>query len=87
MRLKFARTVSSIIAVVLGVVVALGWARHKEAIQTVGVDAAPQVIAAHDIKTWIEQLDAALDRCWIRRARWARSCRTSSATASRSAST
>jgi hypothetical protein len=56
-RLKLARTVATIVAAMLALVIALGWSRHKEAIQTVG-GAAPQVISAHDIKTWIEQLDA-----------------------------
>ena len=59
-RLKTALTVSWVLAGALCVVVLFGWAQHRHAVQTVGVDAAPSVVAAHMIKIYIETLDADL---------------------------
>src|SRR5215472_9564706 len=57
-RLKIALTGSWVLAAVLCVVVLFGWAQHWHAVHTVGVDAAPSVMAAHKIKIYIETLDA-----------------------------
>ena len=59
-RLKIALTGSWVLAAILCVVVLFGWAQHWHAVQTVGVDAAPSVVAAHKIKIYIETLDADL---------------------------
>src|SRR5262245_12906401 len=59
-RLKTALTVSWMLAGALCVVVLFGWTQHWRAVQTVGVDAAPSVVAAHKIKIYIETLDADL---------------------------
>src|SRR5215475_2468813 len=59
-RLKIALTGSWVLTAVLCVVVLFGWAQHWHAVQTVGVDAAPSVVAAHKIKIYIETLDADL---------------------------
>jgi len=59
-RLKIALTGSWVLAAVLCVVVLFGQAQHWHAVQTVGVDAAPSVVAAHKIKISIETLDADL---------------------------
>src|SRR5215813_12653107 len=59
-RLKLALTGSWALAAVLCVVVLFGWAQHWHAVQTVGVDAAPSVAAAHKIKIYTETLDADL---------------------------
>ena len=59
-RLKIALTGSWVLAAILCVVVLFGWAQHWHAVQTVGVDAAPSVVAAHKIKIYIETLDTDL---------------------------
>ena len=55
-----ALTGSWVLAAVLCVVVLFGWTQPWHAVQTVGVDAAPSVVAAHKIKIYIETLDADL---------------------------
>lgn len=59
-RLKTALGVSWVLAGGLCVVVLLGWAQHDGAAKTLGVDAAPSVVAAHKIRIHIETLDADL---------------------------
>src|SRR5215471_3375293 len=59
-RLKITLTGSWVLAAVLCVVILFGRAQHWHAVQTVGVDAAPSVVAAHKIKIYIEILDADL---------------------------
>jgi len=59
-RLKTALGASWALAGALCVVVLLGWAQHERAAKTLGVDAAPSVVAAHKIRIHIETLDADL---------------------------
>ena len=59
-RLKTALGVSWALAGALCVVVLLGQAQHERAAKTLGVDAAPSVVAAHKIRIYIETLDADL---------------------------
>jgi len=57
-RLKLARAAIAAMVVVLAGVVMVGAVRHRNAVQLIGVNTAPAVIKAHDIKIWIETLDA-----------------------------
>ena len=59
-RLKIALISCWMLAAVLCIVVLFGWTQHWHAVKTVGVDAAPSVMAAHKIKIYIETLDADL---------------------------
>jgi hypothetical protein len=58
--LKTLRALGWALAALLGIVVALGAAQHRDAVKTLGVDAAPSVVAAHNIKIHIQTLDADL---------------------------
>ena len=57
-RLKLAGAAIATMVIVLAGVVMVGAARHRTAVQLIGVNTAPAVIKAHDIKIWIETLDA-----------------------------
>jgi len=59
-RLKTALGACWALAGTLCIVVLLGWAQHERAAKTLGVDAAPSVVAAHKIRIHIETLDADL---------------------------
>jgi len=49
--------IAGVIAVLAGVVM-LSAVRHRNAAKLIGVNTAPAVTKAHDIKIWIETLDA-----------------------------
>jgi protein-S-isoprenylcysteine O-methyltransferase Ste14 len=57
-RLRAALVVGWILCGALCLVVLMGWSQHRHAVQAVGIDAAPSVVAAHKIKIYIETLDA-----------------------------
>ncbi|HEY7180387.1 MAG TPA: hypothetical protein VIC84_03160 [Blastocatellia bacterium] len=59
-RLKTALGASWVLTGALCIVVLSGWAQRGRAAKTLGVDAAPSVVAAHKIRIHIETLDADL---------------------------
>ena len=59
--LKIALGVSWALAGSLCVAVLLGWAQHERAAKTLGVEAAPSVMAARKFRIHIETLDADLE--------------------------
>lgn len=58
--LKLALASSSGLTVLLSLIVFFCWQQQQDAVKTLGVDAAPSVVAAHRIKIYIESLDADL---------------------------
>jgi hypothetical protein len=59
-RLRLALAAGWILSGLLAVVVLSAWAQHRHVVTTVGVDVAPSVEAAHQIRIRIEQLDVDL---------------------------
>lgn len=58
--LKLALAVSVGLTILLSLIVFCGWQQQENAVKTLGIDAAPSVVAAHRIKIYIESLDADL---------------------------
>lgn len=59
-RLKLAFGIGCVLTTLLCVVVLYCWEQSWQAVKTLGVDAAPSVVAAHKISTQVETLDADL---------------------------
>jgi hypothetical protein len=49
-----------VLALILCAVVLQGWQLHRQVVQTIGLDSAPSVEAAHSIQVLVETLDASL---------------------------